>query len=613
MRISRACLIAALPDVLVVAAVRRSSSRSHTQKMHDKTYASIQSSDPSRRRLAAIHCDSVSNGMCYLDTPASISSESTFTPSSLLFNGSFIGDSVKSLVIQSTVECEALFCLMTFQEFELLQIAGSVLASDIRIEVETLHVLQGGIISGTARGYVAGQGPSPGWIYYDEAYGAGHGGKGGYWGIVDADKAAGVYNSSTMPTDFGSGGTDSSGGGRIYIMATLKIKVDGSISEDGGGCAETAYCVSASGGSIYIASEDVLGTGYITANGGALAELSDDLVATAVVASGGGGRIAIYSNAQSAGLTIDVSGGAINDQLPAHAQGETGTILSDVLSFTVADASESTVEESSTIATTFDTTAVTTTFTSGSTVEETSTSTTTSNSMAGTTFFTTGSAVEETSTSSATLDSNAATTTLLAGSTVEETSTSATTSDSFAATTTFITGSTTTVYAECLSTICYNHGSLTSDCRCECLFPWVGNDCSFCPLECINGGWLNEFLCFCICDPEWTGDDCSSPTTAESKEEPEPNYVPVIVAVFSAVAATSFVLAVLAILAKKRSNNPEITGEMPEGNIPMAVANKIDNCPNEPPFVQVLPSPVDPPPPPSAPPLELCRDSILGQ
>jgi hypothetical protein len=286
------------------------------------------------RKLAPIHCDSVNNGMCYLNTATTVASESTFTPSSLLFNGSFIGDSVKSLVIQSTVECEALFCLMTFQEFELLQIAGSVLGSDIRIEVESLHVLQGGIISGTARGYVAGQGPSPGWTnsYGDQAIGAGHGGKGGYWLVGDASSAAGVYNSSTMPTDFGSGGTGSSGGGRIYIMATLKVEVDGSISEDGGVCAETRLCASASGGSIYIASEDVLGTGYITATGGALAELSDDLVATAVVASGGGGRIAIYSNAQSAGLTIDVSGGAITDQLPAHAQGKKGTIFTDVLS-----------------------------------------------------------------------------------------------------------------------------------------------------------------------------------------------------------------------------------------------------------------------------------------
>jgi hypothetical protein len=172
------------------------------------------------------------------------------------------------------------------------------------------------------------------------------------------------------------------------------------------------------------------------------------------------------------------------------------------------------------------------------------------------------------------------------GFTVEETSTSATTSDSIAATTTFITGSTTTVYAECLSSICFNYGSLTSDCRCECLTPWVGDDCSFCPLECINGGQLNKFLCYCICEPEWTGDDCSSPTTPKSNAEVKPNNVPVIVAVISAVAATSFVLAVLAILAKKRSNNPEETGEMPEGNVPMAVANKIDNWPNESPFVQ---------------------------
>ena len=272
--------------------------------------------------------------MCYLDTPTAVATESTFTPSSLLFNGSFIGDSVKSLVIQSTVECEGLFCLMTFQEFELLQIAGSVLGSDIRIDVETLHVLQGGIISGTARGYVTGQGPSPGSIddNYNRAIGAGHGGKGGYWAVEDANKAADVYGYSETPADFGSGGTGSSGGGRVYINATLKVEVDGSISEDGGNCAFTTLCASASGGSIYIASEDVLGTGYITATGGALAEVSDDLVATAGVASGGGGRIAIYSNAQSAGLTIDVSGGAVTDQLPAHVQGKKGTIYTDVLS-----------------------------------------------------------------------------------------------------------------------------------------------------------------------------------------------------------------------------------------------------------------------------------------
>ena len=568
MRISRACLIAAPSAVLVVVAVQRSSSRVHSKRMHGNKYASTQSSDASRRRLAAIHCDSVNNGMCYLNTATTVASESTFTPSSLLFNGASVEDSVKSLVVQSTVECEALSCLINFQEFELLQIAGSVLGSDIRIEVETLHVSQSGIISGTARGYVAGQGPSPGWIvdYSYEAMGAGHGGKGGYWAIEDASSAAGVYNSSTMPTDFGSGGTDSSGGGRIYIMATLKVEVDGSISEDGGGCAGTTWCASASGGSIYIASEDVLGTGYITANGGALAELSDDLVATAVVASGGGGRIAIYSNAQSAGLTIDASGGAITDQLPANAQGEKGTVYTEFFSSTMIDADGSSVEEGSTPATAFVPTAATTTFITGSTVEITSTSATTSDIFASPTY-------SPTKFPYAMLVNDSPTT------------------------------HTSTLAPTCLP--CYNYGSLTSDCRCECLAPWVGDDCSFCPLECINGGQLNEFLCYCICEPEWTGDDCSSPTTPESKEEPEPNNVPVIVAVISAVAATSFVLAVLAILAIKRSNNPEETGEMPEGKVPIAVANKIDNWPNEPPFVQVVPNPVDPPPPPSAPPLEV--------
>ncbi len=76
MRILRACLIAA-PSAVV--AVQRSSSHLNSQKMHGKKNARTQSSDASRRRLAAIHCDSVSNGMCYLDTDTTIASESTFT------------------------------------------------------------------------------------------------------------------------------------------------------------------------------------------------------------------------------------------------------------------------------------------------------------------------------------------------------------------------------------------------------------------------------------------------------------------------------------------------------------------------------------------------------
>ena len=205
---------------------------------------------------------------------------------------------------------------MTFQDFDLLRIAGSggsLIGSDIRIDVITLQVLQGAKVSGTARGYSGVQGPGAGFNSYYSTFGASHGGKGGYWTLDSNNIPNDIYGSETVPTDFGSAGTNSAGGGRISINATLNVEVDGTISEDGGDCTETEYCASASGGSIYIVSEEVLGTGSITSNGGALAVNSIDRVA-----SGGGGRIAIYRNTESLTLTISVSGGNLNNQFPLN-------------------------------------------------------------------------------------------------------------------------------------------------------------------------------------------------------------------------------------------------------------------------------------------------------
>jgi len=289
-----------------------------------------QSNDSRRRRLTPVSCDSVDNGICSTSSIITLASEGIFGPSGLLFNGAVVESSVKSLVIHSTVECTGVLCKMTFQDFDLLQISGtgSILGSDILLDVNILHILQGGIVSGTARGHPEGQGPSPGFYtcLSSSAFGGSHGGKSGYWYLPTNELYFyETYGSETFPADFGSGGTDSSGGGRISINATVKVEVDGTISEDGGGCIATTRCGSASGGSIYIASEEVLGTGRISADGGALA-----LFATDNVASGGGGRIAIYTNKESVGLTISVSGGSLNSNpLPIHTQGKSGTIFRD--------------------------------------------------------------------------------------------------------------------------------------------------------------------------------------------------------------------------------------------------------------------------------------------
>jgi hypothetical protein len=308
-------------DIIVPSSISQSQPISpSTTPSHNLSNEITQSSYSRRRRLTSINCDSVNNDICYMDSNMTVTSEGKFTPFSFLFNGTSTGTSVKSLVIRSTIECNYLYCRMTFQAFELLQISGSgsLLGSDILIDVKTFQVLQGGKVSGTARGFPSGQGPSPGYSTGWNAYGAGYGGKGGYW---DNFFQMGVYGSETVPSDFGSGGTNSAGGGNLTINATLKVEVYGTISEDGGSCTETIACASASGGSIYIASDEVLGTGAITANGGALTVLSTDRVA-----SGGGGRIAIYRNNESAQLNIAVSGGSLNNQLASHVQGETGTI-----------------------------------------------------------------------------------------------------------------------------------------------------------------------------------------------------------------------------------------------------------------------------------------------
>ena len=312
-------------DIIVPSSISQSQPISPSPTpSHNLSNEISQSSYSRRRRLNSIYCDSINNGVCITNKNITIGSEGIFTPFSLLFNGASIGISTKSLVIQSTVECTSPLCKMTFQEFGLLQIAssgGSLIGSDIRIDVITLQVLQGAKVSGTARGYSGVQGPGAGFNSYYSTFGASHGGKGGYWTLDSNNIPNDIYGSETVPTDFGSAGTNSAGGGRISINATLNVEVDGTISEDGGDCTETEYCASASGGSIYIVSEEVLGTGSITSNGGALAVNSIDRVA-----SGGGGRIAIYRNTESLTLTISVSGGNLNNQLPLYVQGEKGTI-----------------------------------------------------------------------------------------------------------------------------------------------------------------------------------------------------------------------------------------------------------------------------------------------
>ncbi len=87
-----------------------------------------------RRKLTPVRCDYTTKQSCFVTTPRSFLSNATFSPSSILsINGTSVDASVQSLIIRSEFKCDVLFCRLSFEKFQILQIAGSVAASDIFI------------------------------------------------------------------------------------------------------------------------------------------------------------------------------------------------------------------------------------------------------------------------------------------------------------------------------------------------------------------------------------------------------------------------------------------------------------------------------------------------
>jgi hypothetical protein len=170
----------------------------------------------------------------------------------------------------------------------------------------------GGIIADRA-GYGAGTGPGAG-HYYEQSItnypctGAGHGGYGA--NVLGVSQASGgtPYDSTTLPTQMGSGGGSESlyavggaGGGGLEITVTGVLENDGLISANGG----NGYGLGGgggAGGSIQLKAATLSGGGAILANGG-----------NGVASTGGGGAggcIAVYPTANLFAGTIAAYGGA---------------------------------------------------------------------------------------------------------------------------------------------------------------------------------------------------------------------------------------------------------------------------------------------------------------
>lgn len=144
-----------------------------------------------------------------------------------------------------------------------------------------------GTITGTGTGSAAGAGTGAGTTT----------GKGGTYGGSGVSATLSPYGSITAPTDLGSGGFATAGGGAIKLAAASgTVTVNGTINANGLDSAGATG--TGSGGSVWIVAGTLAGTGTVTANGGA-----------ASAANGGGGRIAVTGYTGTMPWTLSAYGG----------------------------------------------------------------------------------------------------------------------------------------------------------------------------------------------------------------------------------------------------------------------------------------------------------------
>jgi len=187
-----------------------------------------------------------------------------------------------------------------------------------------LTVEPGGRISADGKGYGAESGPGRGYSdggYYTYGSGAGYGGIGGHGSGPGAAPGA-IYCPSDYPTSFGSGGGTSNGG---RGGGQFRISVYGTFIVDGIVCANGAPDVSGSGsvfggggsgGTVYISTNSIEGSGSITSLGGDGLNVWGQLR----TGGGGGGRVIIlYESYQFSGNITTDGGHGFED-------GQTGSV-----------------------------------------------------------------------------------------------------------------------------------------------------------------------------------------------------------------------------------------------------------------------------------------------
>jgi hypothetical protein len=176
----------------------------------------------------------------------------------------------------------------------------------IRLTCTSFNLAAGATVSADAMGFASGEGPGAGGLATNDGGGAGHAGFGGrgYIGLPTNNGTPGAsYGSFAAPVDAGSGGGASSpsgvgtagagtGGGIIRIIAT-SATINGVITANASDGTSSWYdSGGGSGGSIWITTNNLSGSGEIRANGGSGAHA----YSTGGAGGGSGGRVALVVN-----------------------------------------------------------------------------------------------------------------------------------------------------------------------------------------------------------------------------------------------------------------------------------------------------------------------------
>ncbi len=173
--------------------------------------------------------------------------------------------------------------------------SGNTVVARVNIDVQTGSANIYGNINVDSKGYAPGYGPGPGVGGNEGAGGGAHAGLGG-----DGRSRAGgsvTYGEYNLPDKLGSGGGQpsaggaGSGGGAIKLTVANTLTINGNITAVGGyGNSNDSYHVGGggAGGSVWIYTGTLAGSGYIRANGGDARDDDRD------GGAGGGGRVAIY-------------------------------------------------------------------------------------------------------------------------------------------------------------------------------------------------------------------------------------------------------------------------------------------------------------------------------